>query len=353
MNVLILGIDGYIGKALAIKLKSEGHGVVGIDNFSRRDRASGSLVPTGAPGFRPMNLLEMDLAMFKNIDTIVHLAEQPSASWSMQSYEHSLITQEENCMGTLRLLWQMRKMFPEAHLVKLGSMGEYGTPDCYIPEGYIEEGPMRGLQFPRSPGSFYHLSKVFDSMNIKFACDTWGLRSTDIMQGIVFGLNTWDSPGELTRFDYDEHFGTVINRFCVQAISGIPLTIYGTGDRMRSFLPLKDSIECLTLAITNPADPGEYRVFNQYAQAKTIKDIAQMVQYAGKSLDLDVWIENIDNPRKEVDNTWYDTTNKNLKEIGYAPYWSLLTELTSLMEALLPFKDRVNKDVIQPKTTWE
>jgi len=229
-KILILGIDGYIGFPLSQHLERLGHEVWGLDNFVRRTRA-GSLIP-GARSRRHKNFFFGNAGRLPNnlpeMDCIVHLAEQPSAPWSMRSAEHAHQTQKENVLGTLDLLWSIREKMPNAHLLKIGTMGEYGTPEIPIPEGYIEDGPMNGMMFPRQPGSFYHLSKVFDSMNIDFACKTWDLRSTDIMQGIVFGLNYWDN--ELTRFDYDQYFGTVINRFCLQGSIGYPLTVYGGGN---------------------------------------------------------------------------------------------------------------------------
>jgi UDP-sulfoquinovose synthase len=353
MKILILGIDGYIGRPLAKHLEGKGHEVVGLDNNSRRLTVE-SLTELKPITFPPLDVENVEIN--KDIDAIVHLAQQPSAPWSMKNEQQCNITQIRNIESTLHVLWQMKENNPDAHLVKLGSMGEYGTPNVDIPEGFIElrpcemaypdDCPMDGMMFPRQPNSFYHLSKVFDSMNIEFSCRTWGLRSTDIMQGIVFGLNYWDD--ELTRFDYDQYFGTVINRFCAQAVSGHPLTVYGTGGQQRAFLPLQDSIECLTLAIENPPDKGEYRVFNQYAKWRSILDLAKVVSKITRAE-----IKHIDNPRTESEKHHYMTTNEKLRKLGYFPKWSLEEEVKKLIDTIKPFKDRINQSVIMPTTEWK
>jgi UDP-sulfoquinovose synthase len=380
MKILILGIDGYIGYPLSLHLEKLGHEVWGLDNFIRRSRAK-SLTPNREIKYKRFfpdkaGKLPNDLP---KMDCIVHLAEQPSAPWSMKSAEQANITQRENVLGTLDLLWSIRDRMPNAHLLKLGSMGEYGTPEVEIQEGFFDSNcpvgavqkarivpddktltsfdtefpahcPYDGMMFPRKPGSFYHLSKVFDSMNIEFACKTWGLRSTDVMQGIVFGLNYWDD--ELTRFDYDQYFGTVINRFCAQAIAGIPLTVYGEGGQKRGFLPLSDSIKCLTLAIENPPKRGEYRVFNQFAQIHSILDIASTVYSVSRGMDINVEIELLENPRKELENHSYVSKTDKLEALGYNPVWFFKDEIVKLLEAVKPFKDRIDTSNILPTTRW-
>ena len=206
--------------------------------------------------------------------------------------------------------------------------------------------PMQGLMFPRSPGSFYHLSKVFDSLNIKFACDTWGLRSTDIMQGIVFGL------AHETRFDYDENFGTVINRFCAQALAGIPLTIYGKGGQTRGFLPLTDSLKCLQLAIDNPPPEGTYRTFNQFAHIMSIKECAELVAQAASSLGIPTKIQHIPNPRKESEDHHYHVVTDNLHDLGYEPNLDFSSVIRDTLLTLMPYKHLINKDIIYPTTNW-
>ncbi len=357
MKILILGIDGYIGWPLALHLKARGHEVSGLDNLIRRYRVdhegSTSLFPIEGIAKR-QEIFPIDQTALRNLtkldsdlDAIVHLAEQPSAAWSMKSPDTAFKTQRDNVLGTLNLLWLMRDFCPDAHLVKLGTMGEYGFPDCVIPEGMIPDGPMKGLPFPRSAGSFYHLSKVHDTHNIIFACKVWWIRSTDIMQGVVFG----HIPG--TRFDYDECFGTVINRFCVQAVAEMPLTVYGKGGQTRGYLPLKDSIECLTLSLENPPVKGEYRTFNQFAELYSVNDLAEIVKESSRELQLNVEISHIENPRKEAEEHFYDPIHEGLKSLGYVPHWNIYDEVRQLIETIVPYKDEIRKEVIMPKIMWK
>lgn len=393
MRIIILGLDGYIGYPLALHLLRRGHVVAGLDNGSRRQRVEAlgceSLTPIldmgernhhlrcmsgGYEGLHAMTLGNKDvnhtlyglLHQFQP-DTIVHLAEQPSAPWSMYSREYARDTQLENVLGTLDLLWGMREHCPDAHLVKLGTMGEYGTPACDIPEGVVPGEclyngilrknlacPMEGLPFPRSPGSLYHLSKVHDTHNIIFACNTWGLRSTDIMQGVLFGVRvTGKEPDEeLTRFDYDQFFGTVINRFCTQVIIGHPLTIYGSGEQTRGFLPLKDSIQCLTIAIENPPKKGKYRTLNQFENIYTIRNLAYRVRIAAENLGIDTSHSHLNNPRFEAEGHYYRPRHQTLFDMGYEPTTDINSEITQLIEDILPHKDRVVRDVIMPTVSW-
>jgi nucleoside-diphosphate-sugar epimerase len=387
MKILICGIDGYIGYPLSIHLLKRGHEVHGLDNLTRRERVkdigSDSLTPITSYQYRidytkhsfsnfegtahislgnESNKLLSDYLNLINPDCIIHLAEMPSAPWSMIDAIRANQTQHDNVIGTLNLLWAMKNACPSAHLLKLGTMGEYGTPNCDIPEGVIPrrcisnedetdiECPMHSLPFPRTPGSFYHLSKVHDTYNIIFACRNWGFRSTDIMQGVVFGLA--EDLGVLTRFDYDEYFGTVINRFCAQAIIEHPLTVYGNGSQTRGFLPLKDSIKCLTIAAENPPELGEYRTLNQFENIYSINTLADMVCESARSLGLHVGINHLVNPRNEAENHYYNPTHQKLFNLGYVPTTDIQIEITKLINQLLPYKDRVIKEVIMPKTTW-
>jgi UDP-sulfoquinovose synthase len=393
MRILVLGNDGYIGWPLTLHLLDEGYEVCGVDNGVRRRRVenagSDSLTKIsdyvarmeyledtysnyiGDYGYFGLhagyNYISAYLRETKP-DAIVHLAEQPSAPWSMISPYTSNATQKENVLGTLNLLWAMREHCPDAHLLKLGSMGEYGTPECDIPEGEIpvecmtdiplrsrfmpRECPLSSLPFPRSPNSIYHLSKVHDTHNIIFACKTWGLRSTDIMQGVVFGINNPNGvPERQTRFDYDEYFGTAINRFIAQAIAGIPLTVYGKGDQTRGFLPLKDSIQCLTLALENPPSLGEYRTFNQFEEIYTINALADTVARIGNTLDLNVRIQHLDNPRTELESHYYNPAHQKLFDLGYTP-GEMEYEISYAMAYLASNKDRIKTKPILPITSW-
>lgn len=385
MKILILGSDGYIGYPLTIHLLKHGHEVYGIDNGSRRRRVGGvgsaSLTPilsfnsrkdhlnrtyAGFQGFTGSMHLGLDSPSYIRSalaelqpDAIVHLAEQPSAPWSMINPYYASETQVDNVIGTLHLLWAMKEECPNAHLIKLGSMGEYGTPDCDIPEGTVPsictgdgltDCPMSGLMFPRTPGSFYHLSKVHDTHNIHFACRNWGLRSTDIMQGVVFGL--MGTGDELTRFDYDEYFGTVINRFCAQAISEHDLTIYGLGEQVRGFLALKDSIQCLTIAIENPPEPGSYRTFNQFENIYSLNSLATLVIRAAANHGIDSKAIHLPNPRKEAERHYYNPYHENLANLGYVPTTDIYAEICELISMLLPYRDMVIPGVITPTTQW-
>jgi len=395
MRILILGADGYLGWPLTLHLLKKGHEVACLDSYIRRERVkdcgSNSLTPIQGPIDRRMILrnfpnyikerAEFGLHEYPNYittflseikpDAIVHLAEQPSAPWSMIDARHSVITQWENVIGTLNLLWAMKEVCPKAHLLKLGTMGEYGTPNCDIPEGRIPrycldsykepaadgfqyECPMKGLPFPKSPGSFYHLSKVHDTNNIIFACKNWNLCSTDIMQGPVFGVKVTgdEKETELTRFDYDECFGTVINRFCTQAIIEHPLTVYGEGNQIRGYLPLKDSIQCMTIALENPPEIGEYRTLNQFENTYTINELAYNVARAAKELDLNVGISHIKNPRKEKEEHYYNPAHQKLFDLGYKSSRNTYEFIRNLIRDILPYKDRIIKDVIMPTVNW-
>lgn len=387
MRVLVLGCDGYIGWALTNRLLERGYEVAGVDDASRRRRVdevgSNSLLP-----IQPIVGRRSDLR-FKYPDkfidwidvslgndsygfiqsvlheikpgAIIHLAEMPSAPWSMMEPQNAVTTQMENVLGTLQLLWAMKEECPQAHLIKLGTMGEYGTPECDIPEGripYVCIGttpeslatpvpcPMSGLLFPRTAGSFYHLSKVHDTYNIEFACRIWGLRSTDIMQGIVYG-NEYR-----TRFDYDQYFGTVINRFCAQAVIGHPLTIYGSGGQTRGYLPLRDSLQCIEIILSNPPQLGEYRTVNQLAEVWSVNSLADEICRAASSLGIRTSMEHLNNPRVEMEDHYYNPKHKILLDLGYRPTFDLYSDVIELLRLLSLHKDRVIREVIIPTTTW-
>jgi len=391
MKVLICGIDGYIGWPLALQRFMKGDEVVGVDNFSRREKVSGvggeSLTPIGSKEDRrstlrelgvEFNVLDMDIMRYQALehifmshefDAIVHLAEQPSAPYSMRGPMEAVETQCQNVESTLLLLHLMKKYCPEAHLVKLGTMGEYGTPNCDIPEGEISkecrvpadgawrdvECPMAGLLFPRDPGSWYHLSKVHDTYNIRFACKVWDLRSTDIMQGVVFGVST---PGTdesceyITRFDYDQYFGTVINRFCAQAISGHPITPYGTGGQTRGYLPLADSLQCIGIILDNPPKKGKYRTVNQFQETYSVNHLARVVAEEAREMELNVEIQNISNPRVEQESHEYEPEHRWLLEHGYEPIIEVREGIRQLLTKILPYKNYVKPSGINPTTTW-
>ena len=382
MRVLIAGIDGYLGWPLSLHLATRGHEIYGIDNFSRRKNVAevGSWSATPIPkmdrrldiarsllGHR-IQFFRVDLRRYEDIlaalkvskpDAIIHLGEQPSAPYSMIDWKHASFTQENNVIGNLNLLWAMKELCPNAHLVKLGTMGEYGTPNVEIPEGFFEmeyRGRKDTLPFPRQPGSFYHLSKVHDSANIALACKIWGLRSTDIMQGVVYGTRTEDiSDYRLhTRFDFDEAFGTAINRFCAQAVIGYPLSPYGRGHQNRGFIALVDSIQCLAIAAENPPKKGEYRVFNQLDDVYEINELAELVCEAADSIGISAEILSVENPRVEMEEHFYKVEHENLRRLGFKPTRRIEEELKIMLTDLKKFKNRIRakKEAIAPRTRW-
>ena len=382
MRVLIAGIDGYLGWPLALHLGARGHEVFGIDNFARRKNVAevGSWSATPIPrvekrlevartlrGLR-IKFFRGDLRKYQDAayvlqqsrpDAIVHLGEQPSAPYSMIDCEHACYTQENNVIGTMNLLWAMKEFSPRAHLVKLGTMGEYGTPNIEIPEGFFEieyRGRKDRLPFPRQAGSFYHLSKVHDSANIALACKIWRLMSTDVMQGVVYGTRTSEITDNklMTRFDFDEVFGTVINRFCAQAVIGYPLTPYGKGRQRRGFIALVDSIQCLTIALENPPSHGEYRVFNQLDEIYGINELAEMVCEASNEVGIKAEIASVDNPRVELEEHYYEVDHDELRRLGFRPVRKIDEELEIMVADLVKFKDRVKakRSAIAPTVRW-
>jgi UDP-sulfoquinovose synthase len=291
-------------------------------------------------------------------EAIVHFGEQRSAPFSMIDREHAVLTQVNNIVGTLNLLYAMRQDFPDCHLVKLGTMGEYGTPNIDIEEGYItieHNGRKDTLPYPKQPGSFYHLSKVHDSHNIHFTCKIWGLRATDLNQGVVYGVLTEETGMDellINRLDYDGVFGTALNRFCIQAAIGHPLTVYGKGGQTRGFLDIRDTVRCVELAIANPASPGEFRVFNQFTELFSVGDLAVMVKNAGMTIGLDVGINHLDNPRVEKEEHYFYAKNTNLLSLGLQPHYLSDSLLDSLLNFANKYQHRVDKNQILPKVSW-
>ena len=384
MRILIAGVDGYLGWSLAQYLAARGHEVAGADIFFRRkwveEMGSWSATP-----IRPMkerlqafkerfgrelrfwegDLREYGLVeqIFREFqpDAIVHFGECPSAPYSMIDVHHAVFVQTNNITTTFNLLFAMRDIRPEAHLVKLGTMGEYGTPNVDIPEGFFEveyRGRRDRLPFPRQAGSWYHWSKVHGSNNIMFACNIWGLRATDIMQGVVFGTRI-EEMGEderlLTRLDFDQAFGTAVNRFCCQAVIGHPLTPFGKGHQKRGFLPLRDSMQCLTLALENPAARGEYRVFNQFQEVYDVTELALKVQKVAGELGLEVEVRNLENPRKELEEHYYNPDHQHLLDLGYQPTHDVEAEMRLMIQDLMKYRERIEakREVLIPDVRWD
>lgn len=384
MRVFIAGVDGYLGWSLALYLSARGHEVSGCDLFLRRDWVA----ETGSQSATPIRRMTERLEAFRDNfrvnlqfrrgdlqdysfvlncfrsfqpEAIVHLGEMPSAPYSMIDVHHAVFTQMNNLMGTLNILFAMKEACPNAHLVKLGTMGEYGTPNVDIPEGFFTieyKGRKDTLPFPRQAGSWYHQTKVHDSHNIMFACKIWGLRSTDIMQGVVFGTRI-DEMGDderlLTRFDFDQCFGTAVNRFCAEAVVGHPLTPFGKGWQRRGFLPLRDSMQCLTIAVENPPEDGKYRVFNQFEEVYNVTELAEKVQRVGKKLGLSVEIKNLENPRKEMEEHYYHPDHQNLMDLGYKPTHDVEKELEIMLKDLMKYSRRIEAriEALIPDIRWD
>jgi UDP-sulfoquinovose synthase len=382
MRILILGGDGYLGWPTAMRFSAAGHEVSVVDNFSRRrwhtQHSTDSLTPIGSLADRIEAWKEvsgreiqtfvgsiedgkfLDRVIAETVpETVIHYGEQPSAPYSMKSRATAVETQYTNVIGTLNLLFSMRDRVPDCHLVKLGTMGEYGTPNIDIEEGFIEiehKGRKDTLPFPKMPGSLYHLSKVHDSHNIHFACRIWGLRATDLNQGVVYGIETDESAADerlITRFDYDEYFGTVLNRFCVQAVIGHPLTVYGEGGQTRGFLNIRDTLQCVELAASNPAELGEFRVFNQFTEQFSVAELAELVKRSGGEQGYEVEVNSYPNPRIEAEHHYYNAANTKLIDLGLKPHYLGEELVRSMLKTIERYKGRVIERAILPRTRWK
>jgi UDP-sulfoquinovose synthase len=381
MRVLILGGDGYLGWPTALRFSAGGHEVSVLDNFIRRRWVEG----VGSDSLTPIADLQTRIAAWSELsgneiasyvgsvadgefldrvlaetrpEAVIHYGQQASAPYSMASREQAVETQYGNVIGNLNLLFAIRDHVPDCHLVKLGTMGEYGQPNIDIEEGYIRiehKGRSDTLPFPKLPASLYHCSKVHDSTNIHFACRTWGLRATDLNQGVVYGVETEETCDDerlITRFDYDEVFGTVLNRFCLQAVIGHPLTVYGSGGQTRGFLNIRDTLRCIELAVENPAERGEFRVFNQFTEQFSVIDLAHLVKHSAEHLGYSVEIQHLDNPRVEKEEHYYNAIHTKLLDLGLQP--TLLGEelVESMIHAIERHKGRAIEGAIDPRTRW-
>lgn len=382
MKVLVIGGDGYCGWATALYLSNRGYEVAILDSYVRRLWD----LQLGVSTLTPIAQLEQRVDRWKGLtgkdipifvcdvtnyealiscmrrfppEAIVHFGEQRSAPYSMISREHAVMTQVNNVVGTLNILYAIKEEFPDCHLVKLGTMGEYGTPNIDIEEGYLtieHNGRKDTLPYPKQPGSMYHLSKVHDSHNIHFACRVWGLRATDLNQGVVYGVLTEETGMDevlINRLDYDGVFGTALNRFCIQAAVGHPLTVYGKGGQTRGFLDIRDTVRCVELAIAHPAEPGQFRVMNQFTEQFSVEQLALLVQKAGATMGLKVEINHLENPRVELEEHYYNAKNTKLLDLGLQPHYLSDSLLDSLLNFALKYKDRVDVRQILPKVKWK
>ena len=382
MRVMILGGDGYLGWPTAMYFSQLGHDVLVVDNLAKRqweaevDGAPLEEIPTLRHRARvwtettgkEIAVAVGDIAenhrfvyrVFEEFrpEAVVHYAEQPSAPYSMIGRDHAVYTQRNNVLGTLNVVHAMKRHTPDAHLIKLGTMGEYGTPNIDIEEGFIEiehNGRSDRLPFPKLPGSFYHLTKVHDSHNIHFACRIWGLSATDLNQGVVYGITTDETelhPELRTAFHYDAVFGTALNRFCAQAVAGVPLTVYGAGGQKRGFLNIRDTLACVRLSAENPPQPGEYRVFNQFTEVFSVGELAERVRDAATNLGYDATIEHIENPRIEAEEHYYNPRNDALLALGLRP--RLLSDelVETMLLKIAQSADRIDRATILPRVRW-
>lgn len=382
MNVLILGGDGYLGWPTAMEFAAAGHKVTVIDNYLRRIIAEETnsealfLTPSlsqRAATFKALSGFDVDVKIgdlsdpevMMNVvrdtapDTIVHYAEQPSAPYSMRGFPEARMTFKNNLEVTFNLIWAIIEHAPKAHVIKLGTMGEYGTPNIDIEEGWIDiehKGRKGTFLFPRAGGSLYHTTKVLDTDLLWFYVRIYGLRVTDLMQGPVYGISTIEAdldPALYPNFHYDDIFGTVVNRFLVQAVAGIPLTIYGGGGQTRGYLNLRDTLQCIRLASENPAGEGELKIFNQFTETFSVNELAEKVHAVGTSMGLGVEMKSIPNPRKEMEDHYYNPIHSGLTDLGLKPHYMTDDVVSSMLERVIAVKERIVTDRIMPRVKWK
>lgn len=355
--ILVLGSDGYIGHAY---MQATRHTVSGIDNGYKRTLLEKldikPLYPTIFMADDFVNVANYDELSFYirqlKPEAVIHLAENPSAPYSMSGREEAYGLIDNNLYSTLNLIYAVRDHSPDTHIIKLGTMGEYGCPNVPIPEGWFDleyKGRSDVMMFPKTPHSVYHLSKVFESDALAFAARMWNLRITDLQQGFVHSLDNYHAS---SRFCYDGVFGTVLNRFMIQAIAGLNLTVYGKGGQTRGVLHLRDTIQCLDLAVDNPAKRGEYRVINQLTEWKSVNDYAVLVKKAAKEMGWFVDIESIPNPRIEKEEHFYEVEHTRLTEYGLKPTLLTVDLICETMEFLSKYKENIIEDQILPKVKW-
>jgi len=381
MRVLILGGDGYLGWATAMAFSRRGFDVAVIDNYFRRtaclelDKEPLFPLPTlpqRAALWQALSGHRIEvhigdvcdypflLSVVKNFapDGVVHYAEQPAAPYSMMGHKEAVFTITNNLVSTANLIYAVKEHDLKCHIVKLGTMGVYGTPNIDIEEGYLEvdyQGRRHKFLYPKTPGSLYHLTKVQDGDMLYFYCRMWGIRVTDLNQGPVYGLETEESRQDerlVPIFNYDDIFGTVLNRFLVQAVAGVPLTVYGEGGQTRGYLDIKDTIACVALALRHPAAAGEYRVFNQFVETFSVNDLAARVQAAAKTMGLEVQIKKIPNPRLEAEEHYYNPTHTGLLSLGLQPHYLTEEVLVGMLELVSKYKHLINQELIFPQVTW-
>jgi UDP-sulfoquinovose synthase len=381
MKILILGGDGYLGWPTAMHLTAKGHDVAVVDNYLRRNICREENVEPlfevpnlhertqiweSASGFK-IHVFIGDLTQWDFVveifqkftpGAVVHYAEQPAAPYSMLNRRAAMLTLQNNLTVTANLIFAVREFAPEAHIVKLGTMGEYGTPNIDIEEGWIDikhKGRSQKFLYPRQASSLYHTTKIMDTDLLWFYVRMWGIRVTDLMQGPVYGLLTDENdkyPELYPFFNYDELFGTVLNRFIVQAVAGYPLTVYGKGGQTRGYLDIRDTLQCVRLSLENPPDAGELRIFNQFVETFTVNELAEKVRRVGDKFDLNVQIKSIENPRKELEEHYYNPAHTGLLDLGLSPHYLTDDQLSILIKNIIKYKDRIKKDAIFSGIKW-
>ena len=381
MRILILGGDGYLGWPTAMALAAGGHEIVVMDNYLRRNIAretcSESLIPNPNLHERSrifesewQHRIEVHIGdcADKNVldrvvrnfgpEAIIHYAEQPSAPYSMMGFEEARRTLNNNLGVTFNVIWSVIEHVPDCHIVKLGTMGEYGTPNIDIEEGWLDvehKGRRERFLYPRQAGSLYHTTKVLDTDLLWFYVRMYGIRVTDLMQGPVYGLSTEESEADtrlLPSLHYDDIFGTVVNRFLVQAVSGVPLTVYGKGGQTRGYLNLKDALQCVELAVMNPVGKSELRILNQFAEQFSVNELAERIQRVGNDMGLGVKVNAIENPRKEEEDHYYNAAHHGLLELGLEPHYLTDEVVAEMLERILPYKNRIDETKIMPRIRW-
>jgi len=381
LRILILGGDGYLGWATAMHMAELGHTVLAVDNYLRRKIADSagvfSLVPTPrfearAQVFRDVAGKDIQTAVLDcrdfgalrrtvgafGPDAIIHYAELPSAPFSMAGYSEAQLTLTNNLTTTFNLIWSIIEAAPGCHVIKLGTLGEYGTPNIDIEEGWLEvehKGRSQKFLYPREGCSLYHTSKIMETDLLWFYARTRGLRVTDLMQGPVYGVSTAQTrldPGLATNLYYDDVFGTVLNRFVVQALAGIPLTVYGGGGQKRGFLNIVDTLQCVSLAASSPPPAGALRILNQFTEVFSVADLARLVQEAAARLDIAVTIQHLDNPRKEQERHYYSPSNRGFVDLGLVHTALTADVVVDMLQTVRPYTDRIDRDRILPTVDW-
>lgn len=382
MRVIVLGGDGYLGWPTSMYLAARGHEVLAADNYLRRNIARDTC---SEPLFDPLNLQDRaeafhaltghrvrveigdcrDFRFMERIfsefgpEAVIHYAEQPSAPYSMKGFEEAELTMKNNLEATFNVIWAVLKHAPGCHVIKLGTMGEYGTPNIDIEEGFIEiehKGRKENFLYPRQASSLYHTTKVLDTDLLWFYVRLYGLRVTDLMQGPVYGLATDESDLDvrlLTFFNYDDIFGTVVNRFLVQAVAGVPLTVYGKGGQKRGYLNIKDTLQCVELAMLNPVKEGELRILNQLTEVFSVNELAHKVKSVGEAMGLKVAIESVENPRREMEDHYYNVKHSGLLELGLKPHYMTDDVVSEMLERVLQFRENIDARKILPRVRWK